>query len=243
MARRRARARKRGRRRKRRTMGRSNQKNTQSMGNELATIGQPSRGVGRGLLSNKVKTKFRYAETDIVFDIPLAGIATFVYRANSMFDPNFTGVGHQPRGFDQLMVLYDHFQVIGSRITVSHGGTDQPIVWGIILSDDAAIFPQLTDYREHRAQNMVETVVPTITNGASVKPSTLSLNYSQSQFFSSKKLQEQFKGSTVANPTEQAFYQIYAAAINAAVNPAPYEIAVTIDYIAVLTEPNEPAQS
>ena len=32
--------------------------------------------------------------------------------------PNHTGVGHQPLYFDQLMTIYNHYIVIGAKITV-----------------------------------------------------------------------------------------------------------------------------
>lgn len=35
----------------------------------------------------------------------------YVFRANSCHDPNLTGVGHQPRGYDQLMALYQFIAV------------------------------------------------------------------------------------------------------------------------------------
>lgn len=33
------------------------------------------------------------------------------YRLNSVYDPNVTGVGHQPYGFDQLAALFNHYRV------------------------------------------------------------------------------------------------------------------------------------
>lgn len=34
-----------------------------------------------------------------------------VYRLNSLFDPNFTGAGHQPYGMDQIQALYGSYRV------------------------------------------------------------------------------------------------------------------------------------
>lgn len=50
-------------------------------------------------------------------------VATYVFRANDLFDPNFTGTGHQPMGFDQMMVFYNHFAVDKCRITVNAANT------------------------------------------------------------------------------------------------------------------------
>lgn len=35
----------------------------------------------------------------------------FVYNCNSLFDPDKTGVGHQPYGFDQMALLYKRYKV------------------------------------------------------------------------------------------------------------------------------------
>jgi len=43
-------------------------------------------------------------------------VASYVLRANDCFDPDFTGTGHQPMGFDQMMVFYNHFCVVSCRL-------------------------------------------------------------------------------------------------------------------------------
>ena len=41
------------------------------------------------------------------------------FAANDVYDPNVTGVGHQPRGFDEYTLLYDTFTVTTSRMSVN----------------------------------------------------------------------------------------------------------------------------
>jgi hypothetical protein len=55
-----------------------------------------------------------------------AGIIVQVFRLNSLFDPDRTNAGHQPRGFDQLAALYNRYRVFGVsyRIVVATAGTD-----------------------------------------------------------------------------------------------------------------------
>lgn len=43
-------------------------------------------------------------------------LATYTWKANSLFDPDSTGGGHQPYGFDQFKTYYGLYQVVHSRI-------------------------------------------------------------------------------------------------------------------------------
>lgn len=59
--------------------------------------------------------KLRYSEA-IIFDA--TGINQIIFRGNGVFDPNFTGSGQQPVGYDQLATLYDRTRVLSSAIEV-----------------------------------------------------------------------------------------------------------------------------
>jgi hypothetical protein len=48
----------------------------------------------------------------------VANQANYVYRLNSLFDPDQSGVGGQPAGFDQLKVLYGRYRVLACKCEV-----------------------------------------------------------------------------------------------------------------------------
>jgi hypothetical protein len=52
----------------------------------------------------------------------------FTFSGNGLFDPNISGVGQQPLGFDQLSTLYRQYRVLGSAIeaTPLSTGTTNP---------------------------------------------------------------------------------------------------------------------
>jgi hypothetical protein len=95
-------------------------------GKKLRFTGRTNRGARRQLkrnrmiiykapIPNKFATKLRYSES-VNIDPSLGGVpGVHVFNASSCYDPNTTGIGHQPRGFDQWMAMFDHFTVVGSR--------------------------------------------------------------------------------------------------------------------------------
>jgi hypothetical protein len=48
----------------------------------------------------------------------VANQANYVYRLNSLFDPDQSGVGGQPAGFDQLKTLYGRYRVLACKCEV-----------------------------------------------------------------------------------------------------------------------------
>jgi len=64
-----------------------------------------------------VTKRLRYSQSLTLSSGALGAIGTAqVFRANDLFDPDFTGTGHQPMGFDQLMTWYNHFCVLSAKL-------------------------------------------------------------------------------------------------------------------------------
>lgn len=65
-----------------------------------------------------MRTKVRYVER-IDFQPTGGNVVQYQFRANNMRDPDVTGTGHQPRGFDQFMDVYNTYTVLGATCSVS----------------------------------------------------------------------------------------------------------------------------
>ncbi len=66
--------------------------------------------------SNDQTVKLYYADS-IPLTVGTAGISTeYVFRLNSIFDPDLSGTGHQPYGHDTLALIYLHYEVMGCYV-------------------------------------------------------------------------------------------------------------------------------
>lgn len=198
-------------------------------------------------LPNQMGTKLRYCET-VIINPGIGGTAgVHVFSANGMYDPNITGTGHQPRGFDQLLgSLYDHFTVIGSRITVDfaqqYNTAYNVMTVGIALKDSTSVYADVNDYQEGR--NVVTSQMPSSNQADSGNLRRCVKTFSARGFLGrSHPLSDpELKGSSSANPTEQAYYHVFAAG-HQGQDEAAIECIVRIEYMAILTEPRNPSQS
>lgn len=75
----------------------------------------------------------RYSET-FSQSVAVGSNFSYIYNANSLYDPNRTGVGHQPRGFDQLTPLYNRYRVDKFSYVVQFGpsGLDYGVCVGVV---------------------------------------------------------------------------------------------------------------
>lgn len=75
------------------------------------------------LIRQKCRTKLVY-NTVLSLDpkpeqLGAGGSNTYVYSANGCFDPDVTGVGHQPMYFDNFAAVYGKYKVLWSKITIT----------------------------------------------------------------------------------------------------------------------------
>lgn len=197
----------------------------------------------RAPLPTKFATKMRYNQSVVLSPTAASTPALHVFRANSLYDPDYTGIGHQPRGFDQLMALYDHFVVVGAKITVTFIGqnnNNSNFICGISLAADNPILGSRNDYMEY--PNTSHAIVTN--TAATTGKRTISKVFSNKFLGRSKPLSDsQLKGSAAGNPEELAYFHVWAAKNDGAVADPTVECEIVIDYLAVLIEPKNPSQS
>jgi len=192
-----------------------------------------------GRPGNLILPKFatmRYCE-QITITSSSGILSSHDFRANSIFDPNSTGTGHQPMGRDTYATLYNHYMVTGAKITVkpTHNlAATVPYAIGVLLSDGAVPYTHYTEFIEAKKGSW-----RTVTGNATNTPSIV-CKFSAKKFFnlSDTKDNSRVFGATFgSNPEELAHFHIWYQILESATDTIP--LTVTIDYAVQFHEPKD----
>jgi len=188
------------------------------------------------ILNTKQNVTLRYGER--VSYSGIAGSSAFyTFSANGMYDPNITGTGHQPRGFDQLMALYDHYIVKTATIEVwAQNNVVNPALLSIVVKDTNLWVPTDIDVLED-AYATHKMLSPSDDTQMGYARFTVDIQ----KFLGGKDISE-MKGSIAGNPTEGVFFFVCVTQLDSGGSPTGRHV-VRITYNADLIEPKQPTSS
>ena len=203
--------------------------------NPIATNGFPTRYAAR----------LKYTQF-VTLDMTSIGSGVGVqsrFRANSLYAPSYDVAGHQPRGYDQLSRIYDHYVVIGSKIKVSFN-QDVDTVQNcgmycfVNISDTANPLPTLIDMCEARKSNC--KYMPRDTVGS--RPVHIVETYSPYKMFGLARkdsliANDRLNTQVSTNPLEDAIFAVgVICERTTTTDPAPIIARVDIEFMGIFTE-------
>lgn len=182
----------------------------------------------------KIQATHTYAK-NLTLSSTLGVPTTYTFSCNGMYDPDNTAIlGNQPMFFDQLSAIYQHYCVIGSKVTLKiiPAYANQPAFgFAVYLNDDVTVSPtSLEGIREQTSGSIV--YIP----GGSDVMRTITKNWSASKTFGKAVLANtDLQGTITTNPNEQTHYSFFVQPLDFATSLTVY-VQVTIQYIAVWKE-------
>jgi len=198
-------------------------------------------------------------------EFSLANDGTYIckLRANDLYDPEIALGGHQPRGFDEFMAIFDKFTVTGSNIsaTFMYEGYSGPSVNGLIgnliqntaplpMSQEVPALPPVTvgifkntsTMGAGPAQEQMEkdrqrwSMITPLTG-----TKTLKAKLKCSEFFGKSTLvgSAGYSGDATKSPEQEIQWEVWAARNddNYAAGAVKIPCYITMDYHCVFTEP------
>lgn len=197
------------------------------------------RNIPLGLPMHQV-AKLRYAE-QISLDAAAGSLSSHVFTANDVYDPNYSGAGHQPRYFDQYMAMFSKFVVLGAKITIKaccNSTASVDILTNVTTSTNNTTPSDVVTFLEERKRNY-KILSPMTNEGL-----TLVSTYSGKKYNNKGWLSDDTQaGSSSSGPVDKKYFILTAAAMNPTDNPPSVDFTVVIDYIVKFFDPVQPAQS
>jgi len=167
----------------------------------------------------------------------IGAMGQYVFSANGCYDPDITGTGHQPYGFDQMMAMYNHYEVVESCIRVTPFSTQVtvPFVFCIKLDDNSVGTgtPEL-------AMEMPMTASVAVSNYANGTSRTqLYKKFNQLSFWGTKSSDRETWGDVASNPVDQAYFVISAGPVSGSEDLLALLFCVEIEFVVKFHEPKD----
>lgn len=182
--------------------------------------------------------RMRYS-TQIVVGSSLGAKAEYAFHCNSIFDPDVTGIGHQPLGHDEWANLYDKYRVVRSKITVQSVNSSTPSsIITLLKTDDltGTAGSCSADIEQGRTTWRVQG------NTAAQQAVTLKSSFNVKREFPNLDKDDTLTGTFGANPGEGKYWIVALQAVDSA-STVSSPMLVTIDYYVELTVPKILTQS
>jgi len=174
-------------------------------------------------------------------------MATHVFSANGLYDPDTSGSGHQPIGFDQMIQSYNHYSVIRSKITIGFvNNSSYALRVGIYLSPDNV---PITNERQLMENGLVKSVIldakggGSMDSGVSGRVKTLSLDCDVRKFFGKSRytqlMDNEYSGDAASNPQEGVYFMVFAYSSHQGNANSQVLFDATISYDSIYSEPRK----
>jgi hypothetical protein len=149
----------------------------------------------------RLSTVLRYSESVFTGSASVGAYQERLWNLNSLFDPDRTGTGHQPLGYDQLCNLFNRYVVkaVTYTIDVMGLGTASPPGWLAAAPTNAAT--ALVSTSEVREQAHADCVATCTYNIAQIKR-RIDLATLTGRTHAQYMTDDAYAGSVSASPTE-----------------------------------------
>lgn len=166
----------------------------------------------------RMRVKLVYEELFMI--TPGLSYGSYVFRGNSLFDPNHTSTGHQPRFYDQYTAVYGKYKVYSSSLVLdiinTAGGEGSGAIVAVTPNTEIITFTSWPESSElPRAR--VSEIIPI----SSIRAERVTHNATTSSICGLTKGQVQdddYSAATGSNPVQIWYWNINAVAVNEAVD-------------------------
>lgn len=201
---------------------------------------RPSRSLGVLGFPKTLKVKHRYVGAPVQLNCVAGVMNTHVWNANSLYDPDQTGTGHQPMYYDQMNLIYDHYVVIAAKITLKCQTSEEvlgPMIGCLWIDDDSTTTATTIDHVAEYGRNPIKNF-----GGPNSNPNTTFVKkWSAKKTFGSGIMANNSLQGQNSNPSELSHFKFSYNTVDG--TSATIYITAILEQVAVWKELKEIAQS
>lgn len=166
------------------------------------------------VVPDRMRVKLNYQQR-ITLSPAAGSLANNVFRLNSLYDPDQTGTGAQPVGFDQLSALYQKYKVYGAKVrakAVSQGTTNPTSMFDFALVPllEAPTWSNFEDATGNPYRKW------TMSGNSNVRPASLTAYWSIARLFGERLADDDYSAGIAASPTNTALLYVVAQPVDRA---------------------------
>ncbi len=217
---------------KKRTVNKNNTSYNLDRTRSITTIQKPR----FGFINPRCLSTFKYT-TIVTFTVATTAGGQHVFKANGMFDPDTTGSGHQPYGFDQMLNIYQRYCVLRTKYKVSFSPSNDRLNVGTIVAStvttsvtDLATYSLATESPHSQAKALAYNGgMPAVFTG-NIATNAI-LGTTQNQMMSD----DLFQGTTTTDPTNLTVLTVFW--YNPSTTTVTASFMINLEYEAMLFDP------
>ncbi len=200
--------------------------------NTITTVQSPR----FGFINPRCMSTFKYV-TSVTFTVATTVGAQHVFKANGMFDPDTTGTGHQPYGFDQMLNIYQRYCVLRTKYRLSFGpSSDRLLVGTIVASTVTTTVTDLATFSLAGESPHAQTKALSFGGGPpAVFRGTIATNSILGTTTQQMMADDLFQGTTTTDPTNLTVLTVFW--YNPSAGSVTSNFMIEIEYEAMLFDP------
>lgn len=182
-----------------------------------------------------LRTRLIYADNGYSLNPGLGTAAVQIFSGNGCWDVDISGVGHQPAGFDQLMVLYKDYTVLQSSIKATlYNAATVPLLFGISITDESSGANDCRKYIENGLTNWKQ-LGPA--GDCDSSPIYMKMDIAKYNGVADVLDDDIYRGTSGSNPSDQTYFHVWLQAVNTGDDPAACRLTVEVQFEVIFRNP------
>jgi hypothetical protein len=176
---------------------------------------------------DSLRTSLQYTDSIVISAVSFQTM--YVFRANSLYDPDLTAIGHQPAYFDTYASVYSKYKVLGAKISLTLTNNTSITTGLAIIPNSVSLSVGALPYEILDLPRSKWKAI----GSANIQPAYLTHSASTAEILGLMNRQiddDDYSSSVTSSPNQLWFWNLYLFSINTGILAPSLSIVVRITF-------------